>query len=132
MIKNQQNSYYMGIVLKISKSKGGQRSQWGFICLLPPRNRYLNYFLTICILKTLRARSIYLAAKFYPTLDIPSKRYISTARDIHLQLEIYIFSKRYISPVRDIYLQLDIYISNYRYISPARDTYLQLEIYISS
>ena len=83
------------------------------ICLFPTRDRYLNYFLTICILKPLKARGIYLAAKIVQ-LDI------SPARDIYFQLEIYISSQRYryIFRARDIYLQLEIDIQTFRlYIS---------------
>ena len=57
----------------------------------------LVYFLAICMLKTLKARDTYLAAKIiYIEL--------SPARDIYFQLDIYI----YIYPARD------------RHISPAR------------
>ena len=74
---------------------------------------------------------------------------ISPARDIYLQLEIYISSQRYISPASDIYLfskylnskesQRYIQLQNlsiYRYLqqeiykSPATDIYLQLQINI--
>ena len=60
---------------------------------------FLNYFLTICILKKPRPRGIYLAVKII-------LREISPARDIHLQLEL------------DIYLQLD------RHMSLDRDRHL--------
>ena len=59
-----------------------------FICLFQTRDRYLNYFLNICILKKPKAIGIY------------------PAKDIYLQLDIYISSQRYISPARYIYLEL--------------------------
>ena len=68
-----------------------------FTCLFQTRDRYLNYFLNICILKKPKAIGIY------------------------LQLNIYISIQRYISPARDIYLQLDIYILSYI------DIYIQIE-----
>ena len=74
-----------------------------FICLFQTRDRYLNYFLNICILKKPKAIGIY------------------PAKDIYLQLDIQISSQRYISPARDIYLQLDIYILSYI------DIYIQIE-----
>ena len=71
------------------------------------------------MLKTLKARGTYLAAKII-------QLELSPTRDIYLQLEIYISSKRYIFPARDIYLQLeiDIYLQLDRHISPARDRHL--------
>ena len=51
---------------------------------------------------------------------------IALTRDIYLQLEMHISSKRYISPARDMYLQLeiDIYLQLERHISPAIDRHL--------
>ena len=74
-------------------------------CLFPTRDRYVKFFLIICILRTLKARGIYLAAQII-------QLQISQARDIYIQLKIYISSQIYISPDRDIYLQLEIYISS--------------------
>ena len=71
------------------------------------------------MLKTLKARGTYLVAKII-------QLELSPAKDIYLQLEIYISSKRYIFPARDIYLQLeiDIYLQLDRHISPAGDRHL--------
>ena len=62
-------------------------------CLFPTRDRYVKFFLIICILRTLKARGIYLAAQII-------QLQISQARDIYLQLEIYL----YISLLIEIYI----------------------------
>ena len=63
------------------------------ICLFPTRDRYVNYFLNICILMKLKARGTYLAAKFI-NLEISSARYI------------YIYIYIYIYPARNIHISL--------------------------
>ena len=73
-----------------------------FICLFQTRDRYLNYFLNICILKKPKARGIY------------------PARDIYLQLEICISSQRYISlagyiPIQT-YLHKHIYLDREKHV----------------
>ena len=67
-----------------------------------------------------------------------SWRYISTAGDIYVQLEIYKYSRRYISTTDVLNISsctyislLYLYISGCIYISPAVLIYLQLYLYIS-
>ena len=77
-----------------------------FTCLFQTRDRYLNYFLNICILKKPKAIGI------YPARDI------SPARHIYLQLEIYISSQIY------IYIYIYIYLELYRHIYLDREKQL--------